>query len=782
MNKPEILAPAGSRESFMAALAAGADAVYLGFKNFSARMLADNFSLPELASLTELAHSEERRVYLALNTVLKPDELARAGSVVASLAKLPAEAQPDALIVQDPGTLTLARMAGYDGEIHLSTLANVTHPAGLKAAAKLGASRVILPRELSIDEIKMLDQACPQGLSLELFVHGALCFCVSGRCYWSSYMGGKSGLRGQCVQPCRRVYTQRSKTSTFFSCLDLSLDVLVKTLLPIANLKSWKIEGRRKGPHYVYYVTTAYRLLRDNPSDPLVKKDVEKLLEMSLGRAGTKARFLPQNTKEPTVAHSCGEETASGLFMGRLTLGPGQGGQAGRKSDTLSKGPLSKGASSKHEARRGSGPRLAPDIDCLVLKPRQPLLGGDYLRVGNEDNPWHFTFTVRRAVPKAGALSVQVPRGKKPPSGAPVFLLDRREPELTAALHDWESKASKFKVASVKNVDFKPKFEPLPMARDELSGEGQNDSQNTGQNTGPNTGKVKQSKLKSGSGKSLNTCLEIELSNIVPQGRDNRRTLRSGFSQGLWLTRKTLDEVSRPLMDKISWWLPPVIWPDEEAQWQRIVLQAVKRGARHFVCNAPWQAALFAGEASTFNSATEQASAAKSEEFSHLQGKERSGVRAMPARTNQADVQLIAGPFCNITNQMTLLGLQRLGFKAAIVSPELSAEDMLALPGQSPLPLGVLLSGFWPVGISRHSFAGGKLNEAFVSPKREVFWARHYGQNLWIYPGWPLDISPAKEQLQAAGYKIFVNIKESLPREVPEPQRSSPFNWELGLL
>ena len=206
MNKPEILAPAGSRESFMAALAAGADAVYLGFKNFSARMLADNFSLPELASLTELAHSEERRVYLALNTVLKPDELARAGSVVASLAKLPAEAQPDALIVQDPGTLTLARMAGYDGEIHLSTLANVSHAAALRSAKELGADRVILPRELSIDEVREAAAQCPEDLGLELFIHGALCWCVSGRRSLARAPFSASlwawGRSGRCLWPC----------------------------------------------------------------------------------------------------------------------------------------------------------------------------------------------------------------------------------------------------------------------------------------------------------------------------------------------------------------------------------------------------------------------------------------------------------------------------------------------------------------------------------------------------------------------------------------------------
>ena len=196
---------------------------------------------------------------------------------------------------KDPGAMALARQAGFEGELHLSTLANVTHQAALNEAARLGASRVILPRELSIDEIREICAAAPQGLDLELFVHGALCYCVSGRCYWSSYLGGKSGLRGRCVQPCRRVYKHKNREGAFFSCLDLSLDLMAKTLLDIPNLSAWKIEGRRKGPHYVYYVTSAYKMLRDNPSDPEVKKAVEDILEMALGRPSTRGRFLPQH-------------------------------------------------------------------------------------------------------------------------------------------------------------------------------------------------------------------------------------------------------------------------------------------------------------------------------------------------------------------------------------------------------------------------------------------------------------------------------------------------------
>ncbi|MDO5483916.1 MAG: peptidase U32 family protein, partial [Desulfovibrionaceae bacterium] len=319
---PEILAPAGDTACFLAALGAGADAIYLGLKHFSARMQAENFSLTELSRLTDLAHAENVRVYVAMNTLVKPAESAAAYRLIHRLAQ---QVRPDGLIIQDLALLDLARQAGFEGGLFLSTLANLTHPEALMQAADLGANRVILPRELSIDEIRRMGEACPPGLDLECFVHGALCYCVSGRCYWSSYMGGKSGLRGRCVQPCRRVYRQggpaiqalwqqaqekkgeagqhrkpaapsspprpqksmpRSKehSGRFFSCLDLSLDVLAKTLLDIPHLVSWKIEGRKKGPHYVYHVVTAYRILRDNPGDAKARKYAEEVLEMALGR------------------------------------------------------------------------------------------------------------------------------------------------------------------------------------------------------------------------------------------------------------------------------------------------------------------------------------------------------------------------------------------------------------------------------------------------------------------------------------------------------------------
>ena len=172
-NYPEILAPAGGKASFLAAVAAGADAVYCGMKQFSARMQAKNFGFPELSSLTRLAHEKGTRVYVAFNTLIRPDELDEAGRLLAQLA---GEVKPDALIVQDPGVVELARQVGFPGEIHLSTLSNVSFGRALKLVRQeLGVDRVVLPRELHV--VKEVPRA-PSGKpaypkALEIALSGA---------------------------------------------------------------------------------------------------------------------------------------------------------------------------------------------------------------------------------------------------------------------------------------------------------------------------------------------------------------------------------------------------------------------------------------------------------------------------------------------------------------------------------------------------------------------------------------------------------------------------------
>ena len=672
--RPEILAPAGDMQAALAGLAAGADALYLGLKHFSARMQAENFSTSELASLTDFAHAEGRRIYVAMNTLLKPGE---PGQALRLIRRLALDVRPDALIVQDPAMIELARQAGFAGEMHLSTLANITHPKALQAAHALGASRVIVPRELSIDEVRLMNDACPEGLDLEIFVHGALCYCVSGRCWWSSYMGGKSGLRGRCVQPCRRVYKQKGREGRFFSCMDLSLDVLARNLLTLPRMRSWKIEGRKKGPHYVYYVTSAYRLLRDEPNNPEARKEAEQIIGMALGRPGTRSLFLPQKPQSPTTAPpSTGSakdtQTSSGLLCGRV--GKGVGGK-------------------------------------FEMRPRLPLLPKDYLRVGYEDEPWHCTVSIPKWVQEGATFTLSLPRGKNPKPGTPVFLIDRKEPELMTLISDWGrdmQRRTPQRNSGDEDVAGLAATMPVPLRA-------------------------------KGAGKKL----DIVLRSSLPHGREGKAGVRPGTVQGLWLSPRALREVSKTLYERISWWLPPVIWPDEEDSWSRTVHSAVRSGARHFVCNSPWQMAYFTG----------------------IKG-----------------IALTAGPFCNIANAVALGVLANMGFNSAIISPELSEEDILSLPEQSPLPLGLVIAGFWPAGITRHSAEPLKAQEGFQSPKGEEFWMRRYGQNTWLYPAWPLDITHHRPALERAGYTTFITMDEHPPKTLVQGKRVSEFNWKVDML
>jgi len=233
INNPEILAPAGDKNCFLAAIAAGADAIYCGLKIFSARMEAQNFSIEELAGLTKLAKSKNIRVYIAFNSIIKESELEKVHKILSKLCKF---VEFDALIVQDPALLNLAEQAGFKKDFHLSTLGNCTFPSALKTSKQMGFKKIVLPREFTIDEMKKMAENTPKDIELEVFVHGALCYCISGRCYWSSWFGGKSSLRGRCVQPCRRVYGQKGQKKRHFSCMDFSADVLVKVLKTIPQI------------------------------------------------------------------------------------------------------------------------------------------------------------------------------------------------------------------------------------------------------------------------------------------------------------------------------------------------------------------------------------------------------------------------------------------------------------------------------------------------------------------------------------------------------------------
>jgi len=653
--RPMILAPAGERDSFLAALSAGADAIYCGVKSFSARMQAQNFNIEELAALTSLAHDKNVAVYLTLNSMIQESDLAGLDRWLGNTLH---RIQPDAIIIQDLSLIQLARSQGFKGEIHLSTLANVSFFEALRwIQSGIDVNCIVLPRELSIDEIKSMANACSKKMFLEVFIHGALCYGVSGRCYWSSFLGGKSGLRGQCVQPCRRLYNYKGHKKRYFSCADLYLDVLVKTLLKTPQIRAWKIEGRKKGPHYVYHTTMAYKLLRDHGNIPEYKKRAMALLEYAFGRHGTHYQFLPQRQYHPIETD---KDTGSGYKIAKVS------------GDQLKK---------------------------RFFSPREPLFPEDRLRIGYEDQKGHQVLKMKQSIPKGGKWFFQKKSGVKLPEiGTSIFLIDRKDPSLIKKIKELSDQ-----LPIIKSEEKSSEFHPIK----------------------------KQNVLKRSGGIYRNT-LDISVFRKI-EGKSHRR------QYGAWLSQKNVEKTSKRMISNIWWWLPPVIWPEHESMWEKCISSIWQNGARRFVVNAPWQAGFL----------------------------------------NASKCQLWAGPFCNISNTYEIKLLASKKFSGVIICPELTKMDILSIPEKTNLPLGIVVSGLWPLSISRIPPSEIRPNQPFMSPKGEISWYTPYEDHLhWIFPNWRLDLLPFKHALIKAGYYMFVDLKEPIPKTIDLKERPGLWNWE----
>jgi len=269
MDSIELLAPAGSFDTALAAFEAGADAVYLGLDSFSARAQAVNFSLAQLSDLMSVADAKDKRIYVTFNTLLTDSELPPAVELLAQLEDI----GPDALIVQDLGVARLVRTHFPKLKLHASTQLVAHNLEGVLAMRDLGFCRVVLSRELPISDVRSIAQRC--GCELEVFVHGALCYSISGLCLFSAMEKGRSGNRGRCAYCCRMPYVSASgERSLPFSMKDLRLDDRLDALRE-AGVASLKIEGRMKSDLYVASVVRRYRELLDFGKSQTTRADLE---------------------------------------------------------------------------------------------------------------------------------------------------------------------------------------------------------------------------------------------------------------------------------------------------------------------------------------------------------------------------------------------------------------------------------------------------------------------------------------------------------------------------
>ena len=292
--RPELLSPAGNFEKLKAALLYGADAVYLAGKRFGMRSAADNFTDEELFDAVAYTHERGKKIYLTLNTMPHGYEYPALRDFLNSIKR----AGLDALIVADLGVMALAKEILPDTEIHISTQASIVSPEAARAYAALGAKRLVLARELTLDEIKAIRAGLDDSIELEAFIHGSMCVSYSGRCMLSNSLTGRDANRGACAQPCRWGYTiteekrpespypiEENELGTFImSSKDMCTIEIIPELIN-AGIASFKIEGRMKSAYYTAVVTNAYRMaidayIRDPEAyayDPRLMRELESV-------------------------------------------------------------------------------------------------------------------------------------------------------------------------------------------------------------------------------------------------------------------------------------------------------------------------------------------------------------------------------------------------------------------------------------------------------------------------------------------------------------------------
>ncbi|MDP8269037.1 MAG: peptidase U32 family protein [Candidatus Tenebribacter davisii] len=303
MKKTELLLPVGNTESFYAAIEGGADAIYLGLRNFNARNRAKNFTIKQLQSILTESKKYGIKVYLTLNTLIKNSELPELLDVLYQVSQTTLAS----IIIQDWGVYYLARKFFPGITLHASTQMTFHNSIGTEYANQKHFERVILARELTLEELKIISRK--SKIELEIFTHGALCYSFSGLCLFSSFLGGMSANRGQCRQPCRRIYKTEDEENYFFSLKDNQQIEIVPELMKL-GISALKVEGRMKSAEYVYRVAKAYRMVID---DPEKIEPAKQLLSYDMGRENT-GYFLGGN-----VSNSITENPFIGINIGKVT-------------------------------------------------------------------------------------------------------------------------------------------------------------------------------------------------------------------------------------------------------------------------------------------------------------------------------------------------------------------------------------------------------------------------------------------------------------------------------
>ena len=330
----ELLSPAGNFEKLRAALRFGADAVYLAGKCFGMRSAADNFTDEEIAEAVQYVHERGKKIYLTVNTMPHGDEYPRLRDYLRAVGAMGV----DAMIVSDMGVFATVRELLPEMDIHVSTQASIVSPAAARAWAALGATRLVLARELSLTEVRAIREALPDSVELEAFVHGSMCVSYSGRCMLSNELTGRDANRGGCAQPCRWNYTiveekrpderlpvMENENGTFIlSSRDMCALRHVPELIE-AGVTSFKIEGRMKSAYYAAVVTNAYRMAIDaylrDPAGYVFDERLYREVESVSHRAYSTGFWFDDPRKSPQLTEDVGYIREKAYFATVSALG-----------------------------------------------------------------------------------------------------------------------------------------------------------------------------------------------------------------------------------------------------------------------------------------------------------------------------------------------------------------------------------------------------------------------------------------------------------------------------
>lgn len=714
----ELLAPAGTIEAFEAAVESGADAVYIGAPAFNARALARHFSLAEVAAMIDHAHKNRVKVYLAMNSLMKEEEIGKAVEELAALEALKA----DALIIQDLGISYLARKFFPGLRLHASTLMGAHNSLNVRQFSQMGFKRVVLAREMTLAEIGQIHRQCP--VELEVFVHGALCFSYSGLCLFSSYLGGKSGLRGRCVQPCRRRYTWGGKgrgpgapAGYLFSMNDLAGLELIPQLRQ-AGVSSLKIEGRMRSAQYVASVVKAYRLALDNPATPAVLAEGKELLEQAMGRKPSLGYFKKAQPADIIAPQHSGN---IGLFLGKIE---------------------------KVTANRAQ----------MSLK--EPLRIGDRLRIHQEGSGERQGFTLKGlwqgkvALEKAKAgsrVQLDLPPGAQwGDSLYKVDLGERRQQGARKGIQPglFSKKVANLvdprKLAQIAHFLRQPVNRPVVVkTRDERPARGQAQVQAQGRRGVPQMQLPLEWWLK---------IDDFELLKVQMPAAPSRLVIT--------LSRQTFAQFSRqqkrltPYRRRLVWALPPVILEDDLSFYREAIGHL--RGGGY---NA-WQIAHI-GQCLLFEAGA-QASSGEPGEESPPAGRKTGRERQAPAEK----LVLFGDYTLNVLNSMSVQALAGLGLGNVQLAIETDRQNLFDVLGhKNALPVGMTIYGQPPLFTARLASSFFKYDQPLVSPKGEVIVLKQcWGQTVAVADQ-PFSLLSQSVELAARGVAFgVIDLSHMHPR------------------